>query len=192
MPDEARSERLRRGLRQYKGERLRRPHADILAQSVGMEVEEAAFLDVDETKAILKRFVVEIHAADARARLQAADVEYCSWPAQDHATPAQLAGRLQVVGHSWAGKLVLLLPKQDLTGAIELPGDVILANVLPLSEAMAEIHGARFDIRAITHDASSGLSWAFNYYDRRDEYVRDGVWEMLAWGLIGSNLRLTR
>ena len=152
-----------------------------------MPIDVTCFLEVEDTNQIMERFVAALHAADDGITQRAPHIAYRSWTGSERPLPQLISERLREIGRAWEGQLVLFLPKQDLTGAVELPGSVMLTHIPKLHEAMSKIWGTRFDLRLATRDAASGLSWELNYSDQHHgDYYCDGTWELISWGRLGE------
>lgn len=78
--------------------------------------------------------------------------------------------------------VVLFSSVDDVIGAVQLPANMALLNFPAVWEVVEQ------DFRLTTPDLQNGLCVEVNFYDTNGDYIKEGIYELVAWGMF-ANIR---
>jgi hypothetical protein len=165
MKEDERSN-IEMSLRKNHGRRLIADWSRSLSAASGIEIRSDSLLSIEQTQVLKRAFFIKVKSESQRRRL--------TWerPAWEHL----LAHLLDVCINVRTMPIVLFSSIDQFIGAIRLPADCVLRNVLAIWEVVGE------DLSLTTDDLQHGLCLEENFYTPSGDYMKEGVYELIAWG----------
>jgi hypothetical protein len=147
--------------------RIFSPWLASISEALAMTVSKEHFLTRQETAALKTRFFDQVI-------LRQQNREEVYYSVEDKET-------LSAAMHQLADTVVdlpsvLFSDVDRYIGAVRLPAGVILRNAFRVWELVKE------DLSFVTEDLESGFCLEYNYYDDTHEFVKEGAYELTAWG----------
>lgn len=130
-----------------------------------MVVRREDFLSLQETEALRAVFFAKVGQGAASRRF---------WPI---AALPEIATILRDLAQEVAGVRVVLLNRADRhIGAVNVPVEHVLEHAVAVWNVVEE------DLCIMTPEIHDGLCLGLEYYDEAGSYVREGIYELCAWG----------
>jgi hypothetical protein len=162
---ENKNHRLSELVRDNRGKKIRSTFLRDLSMSCGVEVDEIHFLNVEDTQSLKAEFIEKVKSS--------VGTFHDHWPKQDW---MKLASTLENLATSLGDQSVVLFSNVDqYIGAVRIQARYVLLH----PEATWRVVGEDLSIRS---DHDGGLCLEENFYTRCGEYLREGVYEVTAWG----------
>jgi hypothetical protein len=158
-------------LRNNRGRLLVADFSIALSEACGVKVAAQSFLSIQQTEELKKPFFTRVR--DERER----PMPY--WQKQDRACVVAYCHDL---GRDIGPHPVILFSSIDrYVGAVRLPADSILQNAMSVWSVVKD------DLSLATEDLQNGLCLEENFYTPGGEYMRDGIFDLTAWGIFGRD-----
>jgi hypothetical protein len=162
-------------LRRNRGGRLIADWSRLLSEAVGVEISTNSFLPIEHTEELKRAFFIKV--VDVRERKTRKELRV-NWEKRDI---YNLVSRLNDLCIAVGPLPVVLFSSVDqFIGAIRLPADCILRNVISVWKVVEE------DLCVTTEDLQHGLCLEENYYTRLGDYKKEGVYELTLWGMFAE------
>jgi hypothetical protein len=156
-------------LRKNRGEKMRRDWVARLKQASACNISPEHFLPLEQTESLKKVFFEKTMAKDVmRQHFASGSLDKLA----DALMNLSISARLMPV--------ILFSSVDQYLGAVQLPASVALSNFLAIWKVVEE------DFCISTLDSKNGLCLERNFYDEGGNHVKDGVYELIAWGLFGN------
>lgn len=166
------NEDLRFALEAYKAERKREAWKRDLSKASRLSISDCAFLAPDQTCQLRKKFFDIVKGENVGFRK--------CWPDSEKNRLSDYVGYLAA---SIEDSFAVLFNSQDaFFGAVRVPVATVLQNLYPVWRVVEE------DIALASEDMVTGLCIERGFYDENGMYVKDGVYELVAWGRFADTL----
>lgn len=141
-----------------------------LAKACNCKVSSENHLSLEETRRLKTAFFQRAEQASQRSTCL-----HHFWP---HSNFENVEALLRDVGISVGQIRVILFSSVDSEiGTVSLPADAVLSNPKAIWDVVEE------DLAITTPSLQDGLRLEFNFYSEEGEYIKEGLYELTAWGI---------
>ena len=159
-----RREQIEQLLKTNKARLIRDSWVGHLIQATGALATDLSFVDVQVTLGLKVAFF---------EKLKSGRVDFHRyWPREKFADILDLLSPLTLPDQ----KMVLFSSVDEYLGAVQLPIRLVLNNVAAVWRVVEQ------DLCVISDGGQSGLCLEENYYDSEGTYIKEGIYELTAWG----------
>lgn len=160
-------EAMERAMRRSRGRAIIADWSSALSKACGLDIRALSFLDPDITAEVNREFISVL-------RQNQTTTTRLFWP--KHAKNDVVAHLLNTSQRVTGMQVVLFSSVDEFIGGVELPAELVLRN----AEAVWKVVDA--DLSVVTRDFAHGMCLEESQYASDGEYIRDGIYEMTAWG----------
>jgi hypothetical protein len=162
---------LEHRLRKNHGRRLAAEWSRSLSAASGVEISASSFISVERTEELKRAFFAKVKSEDRAMK--------ASWEKDERET--LLAHLLDTCVDVRTLEVILFNCLDRFVGAVRVPADCVLRNAMAVWQVVKE------DLSMMTEDLQHGLCLEENFYAPSGEYVREGLYELTAWGKFARN-----
>ena len=170
LMESKKSNSVRAAVERNRARKLIGPWTKALSDACNADVRSSAFLSIEETGRLRNAFFEMVKNSSEPMKR--------NWPRYDigdliaHTSKLrEIAGQLTVVVFSDVDRLI---------GAVRLRAAAVLSHLFAVWNVVHE------DLAITTADLNNGLCLELNFYTLSGQYVKEGVFEMTAWGAFAS------
>jgi len=154
-------------MRKNRGHGLATEWSRSLCAACGVEISASSFLSIKNTEELKSAFFTKVKTE--------AEAIKAWW--EKHETETLSVHLLDLCVDVGALPVILFSSVDQFAGAVRVPADCVLRNAMAAWEVVKE------DLSLATEDLQHGLCLEENVYTYSGEYVREGLYELTAWGV---------
>lgn len=153
-------------LRKNRGQRVVGEWSVSLCRACGVQVSAIPFLSLERTEKLKRAFFERVKSESKKPKLY--------WEKREWSEVA--AHLIGLCTHARNPAVILFSSIDEFVGAVRIPADAVLKNALPVWEVVKD------DLCLTTEDLQHGLCLEENFYTPSGNHVREGFFELTAWG----------
>lgn len=157
---------LRFALDSHKANKMRESWKTDLSKACATSINDDSFLDLERTSQLKEAFFSVVKDRSVGLRM--------CWPTSEREHLNDYLNRL--AGAVGTGMAILFSSQDRFFGAVRVPVGEVLRNLFAVWQVVEE------DIALTAEDMVSGLCVEKGFYDDSGQYLKEGVYELTAWG----------
>lgn len=158
-------------LRKNRGHGLATEWSRSLSAACDVAISANSFLSIERTEELKRAFFTKVKMEGQAIKAW--------WEKQEKEILS--AHLLDMCVHVRTLPVILFSSVDQFVGAVRVPADCVLRNAMAVWEVIKE------DLSLATEDLQHGLCLEENFYNLSGEYVREGLYELTAWGVFARN-----